>query len=233
MKLLIVSDIHANYEALKRLDSIEADYDHLVFLGDAVDYGPEPKGCIDFIKKRAYRAVRGNHDNALAYNTDCGCSSKYKHLSLETRRYNRMLLDNEDISYLAGLPLMDRFALGDSSFFMTHASPKGDLYRYLYPQMSDDAWGSEIDGIDAGFVLLGHIHIPFVRKIGSTTIINPGSAGQPRDGDPRGSYAIWENGVVILKRFSYDIDKTIDAIERSGMEEEVVKDLSSILRSGA
>ena len=144
-----------------------------------------------------------------------------------------MLLDSEDISYLAGLPLMDRFTLGDSSFFMTHASPKGDLYRYLYPQMSDEAWGSEIDGIDADFVLLGHIHIPFVKRVGKTTIINPGSAGQPRDGDPRGSYAIWENGVVILKRFSYDIDKTIDAIERSGMEEEVVKDLSSILRSGA
>lgn len=233
MKLLIISDIHANYEALKRLDSMETDYDHLVFLGDAVDYGPEPKECIDFIKKRAYRAVRGNHDNALAYNTDCGCSNKYKHLSLETRRYNRMLLDNEDISYLAGLPLMDRFSLGGSSFFMTHASPKGDLYRYLYLQMSDDAWGSEIDGIDAGFVLLGHIHIPFVKKIGSTTIINPGSAGQPRDGDPKGSYAIWNDGVVTLKRFTYDVNKTIEEIEMSGMEKDVVEGLSAILRRGA
>ncbi len=233
MKLLIVSDIHANYEALKTLDSIEADYDHLVFLGDAVDYGPQPKGCIDFIKNRAYRAVRGNHDNALAYDTDCGCSCKYKHLSLESRSKNRMLLDNGDISYLAGLPLMDRFALGGSSFFMTHASPRGDLHRYIYPQMSDEAWGQEIDGIDADFVLLGHIHIPFVKKIGSTTIINPGSVGQPRDADPRGSYAIWENGTVIIKRFSYDINKTILEIERSGMKEEVVKGLSVILRRGA
>lgn len=233
MKLLILSDIHANYEALKRLDAIEGDYDYLICLGDLVDYGPQPKECIDYVKKRAYRAVRGNHDNALAYDVDCGCSYKYKHLSLASRRHNKKLLDSGDTAYLAGLELNQRFDLSGSSFFMTHASPKGDLYKYLYPEIPDDAWISEIDGIGADFILLGHIHIPFVKRIGMTTIVNPGSVGQPRDSQPDGSYAVWDDGVVTIKRFSYDIIKTIDAIKRSGMEEDIVEGLSAILRRGA
>lgn len=233
MKLLILSDIHANYEALKGVNSVEGDYDHLIILGDIVDYGPQPKECIEFTRMSAGRAVRGNHDNALAYNTECGCSYKYKHLSLESRRYNRGLLNNEDIAYLAGLPLEQRFDLGGSSFLATHASPKGDLCRYLYPDIPDETWISEIEGIRADFILLGHIHIPFVRKIGMTTIINPGSVGQPRDGDPKGSYAIWDDGVVTIKRFFYDINKTIRKIERSGMEKDIIEGLSAILRRGS
>lgn len=233
MKIILLSDIHANYEALKRFDAIEKDYDHLIFLGDIVDYGPQPKECINYIKKRAYRGVRGNHDNALAYNMDCGCSYGYKHLSQASRAYNKMLLDSEDIAFLAGLPLIASFDLAGYSFFMAHASPKGDLYRYLYPEAQDDLWISEVEGIDVDFIFLGHIHIPFVKKIGGTTIVNPGSIGQPRDGDPNGSYAIWEDGISTIKRFPYDIEGTISAINKSGMEEDIVKDLSVILRRGA
>lgn len=233
MKILVISDIHANYEALKRFDAIEKDYDHLIFLGDMVDYGPQPKECIDYVKGRAYKAVRGNHDNALVYNMDCGCSHKYKHLSQASREHNKMLLDSEEIAFLASLPLIASFDLAGYSFFMTHASPKGDLYRYLYPETQDDLWISEVEGIDVDFILLGHTHIPFVKKIGGTTIVNPGSIGQPRDGNPNGSYAVWEDGVPTIKRFPYDIEKTISAIKKSGMEEDIVKGLSVILRRGA
>lgn len=232
MKILIISDIHANYEALKTLDALEKDYDHLIFLGDIVDYGPCPKECINYIKRRAYKAVRGNHDNALAYNVDCGCSYKYKHLSQASREYNKKLLDDKDISYLAGLALSQMFNLDRYSFFMTHASPKGDLYKYLYPDLPDDIWISEINGIDADFILLGHIHRPFVKKIGRMTVINPGSVGQPRDGKPGGSYAIWEDGVATIKGFTYDINKTISAIGRSSMGSDIIEGLSNILRIG-
>src|SRR5882724_3484362 len=109
MKILILSDIHANIEAL---EAIKEEYDCLFCLGDLVDYGPSPKECIDFIKNNAHAVVRGNHDNAVAFRTDCKCSEAYRLMSVKTRELMWNILGEEEINYLSSLPLNRVLELG-------------------------------------------------------------------------------------------------------------------------
>src|SRR6056297_2277629 len=85
MKILIMSDIHGNKEALDAVLSVP--HDEVFCLGDIVDYGPDPVGCIELIQNEKIPVIKGNHDNAVASRVDCGCGYKYKHLSIATREY--------------------------------------------------------------------------------------------------------------------------------------------------
>jgi predicted phosphodiesterase len=89
-----------------------------------------------------------------------------------------------------------------------------------------------IEGINADFVLLGHTHLPLLRTIGGTTIVNPGSVGQPRHGDCRASYAIWEDGEIRFCRSRYDVARTTAPLPEAPLSHSVVIQLSSILESG-
>jgi hypothetical protein len=117
MKILLISDIHANIEALT---AIEENFDALLCMGDLVDYGPSPKECIAWLRLRVPVIVRGNHDNAVAYRQDCGCHGDFKALSVATRQLMWDLLDPEEIGFLQQLPLTKTLSWGelDSSFVM-------------------------------------------------------------------------------------------------------------------
>ena len=104
MKLLLIADIHANYEAFQAV--LEVPHDRAICLGDIVDYGPEPEKCIDFLQKKVIPTTRGNHDNSVAFKVDCQCGYKYKHLSIATREYTWKALDKYRIEYLQKLPLL-------------------------------------------------------------------------------------------------------------------------------
>jgi predicted phosphodiesterase len=120
-----------------------------------------------------------------------------------------------------------------TTFHLAHASPTGDLYDYhIIPDASDEALTEAIEGIEADFILLGHTHLPMLRTIGKTTIINPGSIGQPRHGDSRASYAIWEDGETNFYRGIYDVDQTIALLEQAPLPSPVISQLSTILRTG-
>ena len=100
--------------------------------------------------------------------------------------------------------------------------------------LAEDAegWRARLADIDADFICVGHTHIPFQIELEGQCVVNPGSVGQPRDGDPRASYAVIENGVVQLKRVPYDIDETLRTLGRSGLEEWAVELSAALLRSG-
>jgi putative phosphoesterase len=229
MKILILSDIHANIEAL---EAIKEEYDYLFCLGDLVDYGPSPRECIDFIKSNAYAVVRGNHDNAVTFRVDCQCSEAYRPMSEKTRELMWELLGQEDISYLSSLPLNRVIEIGGARFFLAHATPTDNLFKYLPPDSSDRVWREEIEDVDADFVLLGHTHISMIKRIGKTTIINPGSAGQSKDVPGVASYAVWNDGEVEVKRVKYDINKTIKKIHSSTLSDYIKNSLIQVLRCG-
>jgi putative phosphoesterase len=229
MKLLILADTHANLEAL---NAIREDYDKMLFLGDVVDYGPSPQECIEFVKNHAYKIVRGNHDNAVAFRVDCRCGYKYKHLSIATREYMWKVLDEEEIGFLKKMPLEERFKLGGYEFYMTHASPSDNLFKYITPETGEEELKGEIAGIGADFILLGHSHLPMIKKIEGKTVINPGSIGQPRDGIAKVSYAVIEEGGVEIRRVEYDLEKTVQRLKETGMERGIVDELGQILRRG-
>jgi predicted phosphodiesterase len=108
MKVLIISDVHANLPALEAVLNKEKTFDICLFLGDVVDYGPNPKECISIIKDIADYSVTGNHDNALAFNVDCNCMGTFREYSIETRKWHTSLLDDEEKSFLKSLPLLNK-----------------------------------------------------------------------------------------------------------------------------
>ncbi len=233
MKLLLIADIHANYEALQTV--LKVPHDRVICLGDIVDYGPDPDKCIDLLRKEKIPTIRGNHDNAVAFKVDCQCGYKYKHLSVATREYTWGILDDSRMEYLQKLPLVHREEIDGKRLFITHASPRS-IYEYIKPETPDEdiqaMLAEPMEPIDAEFLVVGHSHIPLVRKLGDMTIINPGSVGQPRDGDTRAGCAVFdtETGEVELLRLEYDIEAVCKKIEERMPN---AYELTAILRRGS
>ena len=204
MKTLILSDIHANYPALKAVLEQDGSYDKLIFLGDVVDYGPHPKECVKFIKENADYYVRGNHDNALGFDTDCNCMGSFRLYSMETRDWHKTLLDDDDIKFLRSMPTLTTAHFDNNDFFLAHASPQGNISKYLNEKEIEN----EIQNIVAEFILVGHTHVQYKNFYDNTLIVNPGSVGLARDGG-EACYAIYEYGKIELKRVEYDVEQTI------------------------
>jgi len=230
MRITIISDVHANLAAL---ESIQEPYDLLLCLGDLVDYGPQPREAVQWVRERALRVIRGNHDHALGYGVDCRCAPIMKEASVTSRRWHSYLLSQDEKEYLRGLPITERLEVAGATFHLAHASPTGNLYDYhIIPDAPDEALAEAIEGIEADFILLGHTHLPMLRTIGTTTILNPGSVGQPRHGDSRASYAIWEDGEIKFCRGAYDVSRTTALLKQDPLAHSVIIQLNSILESG-
>lgn len=233
MKILIISDIHANLAALQTVLDAETRADFIVCLGDIGDYGPQPAECVALIRERANMVVQGNHDYAVGKNGDPRCSPAYAHLAQVTREMSIAALDSEAINYLGSLPTHAHFARDAERFTAYHAAPSGPLFQYLPPDTEESVW--QVEASLAGnpdVLLLGHTHLPLLKEVGSTTVLNPGSVGQPKDGDPRAAYAVWEDGQVSLRRAAYDVWLTADAYKSTDLEPGDVARLTAILRSG-
>jgi diadenosine tetraphosphatase ApaH/serine/threonine PP2A family protein phosphatase len=113
---------------------------------------------------------------------------------------------------------------------LLHAAPADPLYRYLGPE--PDAWREAVSGLQTDLVLVGHTHLPFHFQFGSVAVVNPGSVGQPKDGDPRAAFAIVEDGVPRLERVSYPVEPTIEALESAGVDPAARDALAALLRTG-
>jgi len=210
MKVLILSDIHANYPALEAVLNTEKDYDKLIFLGDVVDYGPHPKECLEFIKNKADYYVIGNHDNALGNNTDCNSMGTFREFSIATREWHKTLLDENDKKFLRSMPVMCKAHFGEKSFFLSHASPLGDISKYL----NNDELEKEVKLLSHEFILLGHTHIQYIKFLQDSLVLNPGSVGLSRE-ISKACYAIYENDDFIIKAVDYDVQTTINDLMKS------------------
>jgi len=231
MRILVISDLHANLAALEAVT--QERFDRLVCLGDLVGYGPMPNEVIRCIRDQAFVAIRGNHDNALALDVDCQCSPQHKALAEATLAYHRTVLKEEHLEWLRGLPTSAEFKLDDYRFAAVHARPRDHLSGYeITPDLPDEQLRGEIEGVKADFILVGHTHVPMVRGIGSRVVVNPGSVGQPRDGIPEASYAIIEDGTVELKRCAYDLNRTIEALRALPLSPTILDQLIAILERG-
>lgn len=227
MRILVVADIHANWPAL---EAIREEFDVCLFLGDLVDYGTEAARCIEWVRENAIASVRGNHDHAVAHRVAPRVGPGLKSLAAATRKLHWQSLTNRQIRFLARLPVTKTVELGGRHFAMVHATPRDPMDEHLL----DDpvAWKARLENIDAEFLCVGHTHVPFHLDLGRIQVVNPGSVGQPRDGDPRCAYAIIEDGKVELKRAAYDIDATVEALRSSGLSTPLITYAEKLLRTG-
>lgn len=225
MKALIVSDVHSNWHALS---AIKENADRTFFVGDAVNYGPSPEPCVQWLHVRASLAVSGNHDYAISHDADPRCSAPYREAAEAMGRDNRAKLSTGCMDLLRGLPLTAETTFGGVRFYAVHSAPSDPLFGYYPPEVLEEQIGS----IEADVILVGHTHLPFVRRVGEKWLVNPGSVGQPKDGDPRASYAVWEDGQIELRRVAYDIEATCRELATAAAPRNVVEMLQHVLRTG-
>ncbi len=223
MKLAILGDIHANLVAFEAvLEDVEArgGFDELWCLGDVVGYGPDPHACIQLLRGYRHICVAGNHDLAAVGSID---TSDFNRDAARACEWTARQLSADDVDYLQGLPLR----LERSGFTLVHGSPRQPVWEYV---TSVAAACDNFTHFGTDSCLVAHSHIPLVfrqsgdgrcygQKITGETslapgqdriIMNPGAVGQPRDGDPRASYALYDSSrhVVHHCRVSYDVTAT-------------------------
>lgn len=228
MRILLLSDVHANPAALA---AINEPHDCCICLGDLVEYGPAPAEVIAWARQRVDVCVRGNHDHGLVQDVAITGAGGFRYLTQATRRTSRQLLNIDDLRYLAALPMMRQITLGGRRFLFVHATPRDPLDEYVAADPA--AWTARLQGWDVDFVCVGHTHQPFVLELGRRTVVNPGSVGLQRDGDPRARYAIIEpDGRVQLKRVEYDVELIVQAVQQSQFEEKAKGMLADVYRSG-
>ena len=227
MRALIVSDLHGNLEAVRALPS---DFDQLWVLGDLVNYGPNPREVVDFVRRKAAMVVRGNHDHSIAFDEDPRCSARFRLMAEETGRYTRSVLGDEDRRYLRNLPLTATITTDRIQVFMCHAVPSDPLFEYR--RADSPRWLADPLAPGVNVELVGHTHVPFERSLGPRIIVNPGSVGQPKHGRAEACYAIWHDGRITLSSASYDVEKTIDKLRRLSLSAGVFQDLAFVLRNG-
>ncbi|MFO0953056.1 MAG: metallophosphoesterase family protein [Isosphaeraceae bacterium] len=227
MRILVVSDIHANWPALA---AIREEYDVCLCLGDLVDYGPFPAPCVRWAMRNARHAVRGNHDHGVAQGIPVTGDTGYRYLTRVTRPLMWEALDSDERRYLLQLPVTLRVTIEGVRFLLVHATPRDPLDEYL---MKDPAvWAKRLRNVEADVVCVGHSHVQFNLQVGNTLVINPGSVGQPRDGDPRAAYAVIDDHRVELKRVAYNVDETLAAVAASGLPDRAKRLLRHSYRHG-
>ena len=227
MKLLILSDIHGNLDALH---AIRESYDELWVLGDIVNYGPPPRETPQAVRATASVVVQGNHDHAVGHCDDSRWSARFREVAEARRRFTSSQLSGAQKAYLRSLPVKVQVEREGVRFYLTHATPSDPHYGHIAADSED--WIAETGRIDTDVLLVGHTHVPLIRRIGRKLIVNPGSVGQPRSGDARASYAVWDDGEFILRKALYPVETTIAKLKLLGFKETVEQELATTLRTG-
>lgn len=231
MRILVLADIHGNMPALEEIAKKET-WDILICLGDLVDYGPWPDEVIDFIMESSNYTVMGNHDYSLAFGGNCGCSAEYIDLTMYSRKSTIDKLTKLHMSYLSKLPKKLELELDGMKLTIVHGSIKHPLYGFVAPFTDEKNIREEMNGAD-GIVLFGHSHLDMYKMLPShLVIINPGSVGFPKGGDPRASYGVFEDGRYYQKKLEYDIESMVQGIMAMDMPKEIKDKLIYSVREG-
>lgn len=213
MKILLISDVHSNLLALEEVLN-RATYDEILFLGDVVDYGPQPKEVFDVLQYLKARRVLGNHDFPASSGSDCRSSARFHEASSVTR--SRITLKAMSRKALDALGKADKklnLEFNGLRIKAIHASPSDELFGYL---SREDATRLDMGGAD--LILLGHTHIAFEIRDDShyLWVVSPGSVGMPKDGDPRASYAVLDTTKrnVSFGRARYDVELMLSHLRK-------------------
>jgi putative phosphoesterase len=217
VRIGVVSDIHSNYDALQAVLSAMGDYDALMCLGDLVGYGSQPNEVVSEIRSLRPKAiVMGNHDCAVS----TGETSGFVPHAVQAVEWTRKNISSENLSYIASLRTKATCTVDGAKIALTHGSPRDPLNEYVYPDTAEFILRSLVQDSGGTVLLLGHTHVPFVRRFDSALLGNPGGVGQPRDGDARASYAILEpfaEPEFQIHRVAYDVDAAARRIIAAGL----------------
>lgn len=212
----IIADVHSNAVALKEVLSVldSMGVEKILHAGDIVGYNPYPGETIKLFKKNDIVSILGNHDRALI----TGDTSGFNPHAAAALAWTGNVVSHEDVDYIRELKDVESISEG-KRITLVHGSPY-DVDEYVYPE---DAVPEFLSAANADILVLGHTHIQFKKEYAEGTIVNPGSVGQPRDGDPDAAFATLDtgSGSVELKRVSYDVEKVIEDMLEARLPEKL------------
>jgi len=216
MRYGVVADIHGNLPAFEAVIDAMPAVDRWLCAGDVVGYNPWPAECVARIRELDAATVMGNHDRAVASDT----GFRFNSMAAAGVTYARDELDCDAIDWLDSLP--NRRTIDGGEILIVHGHPENPD-RYTYPDEFEPAM---LEG-DARVTITGHTHVQGVREFDEGVVMNPGSVGQPRDGDPEAAFAVLDIGDetddidVETHRVAYDIDRVVAAVEEAGLPEKI------------
>ncbi|WP_336326638.1 metallophosphoesterase family protein [Halovenus sp. HT40] len=211
MKVGILSDIHANKVALDAVLDDMPPVERLLCAGDIVGYNPWPAECVEFVRERSVPTVMGNHDRATAG----GGSFRFNSMAGAGVEHAREQLTDEQMAFLGAL--LDSRRECNERVRIVHGHP-ADPDRYTYPAQ----FGPELLG-EEDVLVMGHTHVQAHEVYDDGIVMNPGSVGQPRDGDPRAAYAVLDLDAmeVTEHRVEYDIERVQEAVREAGLPDQI------------
>ncbi len=240
MQILILSDIHANHVALQTVISKAGHFDRIWCLGDVVGYGPEPNECIETLRSFDLLCLAGNHDWAVLGKLDL---EEFNPDARRAAMWTREQLTPSSLEWLR--QLSERVSAEGKQFTLVHGSPRYPIWEYV---LTPAVARVNFELFDTPVCLFGHTHIPVVYRYGpeqNTTaeplieaaplafgpekmMINPGSVGQPRDGDPRSAFAVinLERKTLTHYRVDYDIRATQAKMQSAHLPQRLITRLS-------
>src|ERR671930_594494 len=212
-RVAVITDIHANLPALQaalaRID--ELGIETVYCGGDVVGYGPHPNEVCALIEQRAIPTIYGNYDYAIARDLeDCGCASGTPHdreLGQRSVDWTLAHTDQATKDYLRALPFDLRFTVGATAVHLVHGSPR-KVNESLFEDKPARLYERLAAAEETQVLVFGHTHKPWVHEFGGVLFVNCGAVGKPKDGDPRGAFAVVRAdgaGVrVSIERVEYD-----------------------------
>jgi predicted phosphodiesterase len=239
MRIAVISDIHSNLHALEAVltDAAAESPDEIWCLGDVVGYGPRPNECADIVRERAAVVLVGNHDLAATGKLD---TSDFGPLAAESAHWTERALGTEQADWLRTLePAATREGLE-----LYHGSARDPVWEYV---LSEDVALENLQVTSAPIVLVGHSHLALalswdgtrlegglaaggteLETAGARWLINPGSVGQPRDGDARAAWLLIdiEAGRAAFRRVPYPIEQTQIEMRAAGLPDELAARLA-------
>lgn len=232
MRLLVISDIHANLPAFEAvLNDSKGEWDRIWFLGDLVGYGPNPNECVTLLRQYDHIALSGNHDWAVLGKLDINAFNPDARTAIE---WTQTALEEDNRTFLDSLPPIRT----QTPFLLAHASPRQPVWEYILDVQTAILNFAHLE-IETPFCLVGHTHNPVIfQEVDSNRvvfreltayrrtlldkgryIINPGSVGQPRDSDPRAAYALLDNEAMSweYRRVEYPVEETQEQMRQLKM----------------
>ena len=234
MRLAIFSDVHSNLPALEAVlgDIDRAGVDARYVLGDLVGYAPWPNEVLERLQAERIPSVMGNYDDGTGYERDeCGCAyldPTEKALGDRSFEWTKTHTSADNKAWLRSLASEIRFEADGHRFLLVHGSPRR-MNEYLYEDKPDATLARIAAGADADVIVCGHTHRPYDKTVEATRFINVGSAGKPKDGDPRACWALVETSpdrvTAEVRRVAYDVEAAARAIEASDLPSEFAAQL--------
>lgn len=214
MKIGLISDVHGNYSALKKVICELKKYkvEEIYCIGDVAGYYPQINECCELLREHNIQSVMGNHDWYLVSGSGCPRSKSAN----DCIDFQRKIITTDNMSWISNFKTIIKI----DKLIMFHGGFQNPIDEYLKPSLD------YFENNENQYFVTGHTHKQLLKKYKDKVYCNPGSVGQPRDNDNRAAFAIFDDGIFTLHRISYDINATAEAMKSAGFNEYYYKRLN-------